>query len=66
MIQSLGEFLCKFDIKATEELLETCDEILTEDFCSDCGSHVDCCNCGDENIHGRYMREYDDGVSLED
>ena len=65
-MQSLGEFLCKLNIRSADQLLETCDDILTEDFCSDCETHKDGCECNDEGLGGRYMREYDDGADYED
>jgi hypothetical protein len=65
IIESFGELLLQLEIVSSEPLLEHCDDILCNDFCYDCESHVDECKCN-EDYGGRYMREYDDEASFED
>jgi len=65
-MEALGGFLFQLGVKSGEELCISCDDILTEEFCRDCDNHKDGCECNDEGLGGRYMREYDDGADYED
>lgn len=65
IVQALANFLIILDIKSAEDLYAEIDEIADEDFCGDCESHKDYCECNQDH-GGRYMREYDDGADYED
>lgn len=65
LIQKLANFLIVLDIKSAEDLYQEVDDIADENFCGECESHNDYCECNQDH-GGRYMREYDDGADYED
>jgi hypothetical protein len=65
-IVKLTDFLDDLKIKAAFVAMSLADDALSENFCSDCENDKEYCQCDVREHSGRYMREYDDGASLED
>lgn len=68
-VTDLVAFLEIVGIKSANDQHEYLNSTMDNDFCDHCDAHVNDCDCDKNNSYhhgGRYMREYDDGASLED
>ena len=65
VIQALTNFLIILNIQSAEELYEDVDYIADQEFCGECETHKNYCEC-EKDREPTYMREYDDGADYED